>query len=87
MPKVKRGPKGHDANELAAAKQEVARLIGTGETVKNAMAAVDRTPKAYEVWRAKDPEFRAAIERVRRGVTEEVKAKREGDFPTFAEFS
>jgi hypothetical protein len=87
LPKIKRGPKGHDANELAAAKQEVARLIGTGETVKNAMAAVDRTPKAYEVWRAKDPEFRAAIERVRRGVTEEVKAKREGDFPSFADFS
>ena len=85
MPSVKRnGRRTRPVDELKA---EVIHKISLGETVAHAMMSVDRTVKTYEAWRAKDPDFRAAIDRLRQGVAEDVKAKRSEGFPDFADFS
>ena len=85
MPSTERhGRRSRPVDELKA---EVIHKIGLGETVAHAMMSVDRTVKTYEAWRAKDPNFRAAIDRIRRGVSEEVKEKRSSGFPEFADFS
>lgn len=55
-------PKGMSLNQAKAA---VVEMINKGVTVEMAMEAVGRTQKTYENWRATDPDFKAAIDRVR----------------------
>lgn len=47
------------------AQKVVIREISKGASVNSAMSLVGRTVKTYENWRAEDPEFKAAIDKVR----------------------
>lgn len=70
------------------AKAQVLDAIRHGAKVADAVAAVGRTEKAYELWRANDPKFKADVDSVRearrsakeRGIDEDLKTL------TFAEF-
>jgi len=79
-------PRGRNAN-LAPLKAEVLASIGQGETVANAMMGVNRSLKTWESWKRSDPQFRAAVERVRHGRGEALAKRTDDDFPSFAEFS
>ncbi len=79
-------PRGKNAN-LAPLKAEVLALIGQGETVQNSMMAVNRSLKTWESWKRSDPQFRAAVERVRHGRGEALAKRSEEEFPSFADFS
>lgn len=72
---------------LAETKRIVLEQIANGQTVANACKVADRTIKAYESWRANDPEFRAAVDRLRQDYVYTRSLEDPEEFPTFAEFS
>src|SRR6185503_1628722 len=47
------------------AKTKVVKLVSEGSTIKAALAAVGRTQKTYEGWRAQDSEFRRKLDEPR----------------------
>lgn len=68
-------------------KRIILEQIQKGQTVANACMVADRTVKSYEQYRATDPDFRAAVDRLRQDATT-ARAMDDGEeFPTFAEFS
>jgi hypothetical protein len=58
-------PKRATQLDMPTAKRTVTQILGTGSTVANAMAAVNRTVKTYENWRANDREFAEACDLAR----------------------
>ena len=87
MAKSFKGPKGHNPKELKEAKLLVAKLIGGGASVQEAMSAVNRTKKTYEHWRAHDPNFREMVNAQRSGSVIDYEDRVNQGFPDFADFS
>ena len=87
MAKSFKGPKGHNPKELKEAKLLVAKLIGGGASVQEAMTSVNRTRKTYEHWRAHDPNFREMVNAQRSGSVIDYEDRVNQGFPDFADFS
>lgn len=70
-------------------KAEVLKSIASGRTVEQAMTAVNRSPKTYEAWRNKDPDFKVQVERLRSAKRDSYLKRDEPEdgFPTFEDFS
>ena len=70
---------------VAETKRIILEQIAAGHTVARACEIAGRTIKSYEQYRAADPDFRAAIDRLR---TDARYAERDDEgFPSFEEFS
>lgn len=70
---------------VAEAKEAFLRHLHEGMTIGQAIAAVDRGRTTYERWRHDDPDFVAAVERIR--TMRHISGHREGEQLDFAEFS
>lgn len=77
---------GRKASEpLVEIKQKFLKQISDGATVKDALASVNRHQTAYERWRRDDPEFLAAVTRIRN--MQQLGSPQRGAEMPFPEFS
>ncbi len=70
---------------MVRAKAAFIERIRLGASVPEALAAAGRTETTYDNWRAKDPEFTAAVDAARAEVRRAKPAARGCDFATFSE--
>lgn len=61
--------------------------IKKGYTVQQALTVVGRSRSWYEDQRRRQPDFKLAVDRLRRESMEQFKSEQGDDFPSFAEFS
>ena len=79
--------RGRPVKEL---KRDALKMCAQGLPVKDIMHTLDRSARTWEQWRANDPEFRVAVDRIRNKAKDEYAGVAPGereDFPEFAEFS
>ena len=76
------------ARPVAESKKRLLELVRNGRTIKDSCQIIGRSVKAYEQWRATDPEFAKAVDRARSDRLDEYQADRDGlkDI-SFSEFS
>lgn len=68
-------------------KRMILEQIAAGHTVARACDIAGRSIKSYESYRKSDPEFRAAVDRLRSESKEAFRAPDGAEFPSFQEFS
>jgi len=68
----------------AEIKADVLRFLALGDSVEMACAKVDRTPAAYRMWLARDPDFKVAVARTRAKL-DGLQPDTPGDFGTWRE--
>ena len=79
---------GRKTNEdIDGSKKEFLRQMQKGLSINNAMAAVNRSRSTYERWRREDPEFIAAVERIKNLKFLEPETQVEREHLSFSEFS
>ena len=79
---------GRKTNEdIEGSKKEFLRQMQKGLSINNAMAAVNRSRSTYERWRREDPEFVAAVERIKNLKFLEPETQVEREHLSFSEFS
>ena len=72
---------------IGETKRIILEQIAAGNTVVAACEVAGRSVQSYESYRRSDPEFRAAVDRLRSDSRERALAGVDGEFPSFEEFS
>ena len=79
---------GRKTNEdIDGSKKEFLRQMQKGLSINNAMAAINRSRSTYERWRRVDPEFVAAVERIKNLRFLEPEEQVEREHISFSDFS
>lgn len=78
---------GRSLRPLEETKRIIVEQLAAGSTVAMACKVAGRSVQSYEVYRRKDPEFRAACDRARLERSESTFTWGEDEFPTFEQFS